>query len=113
MRLDSIIFQLGMAPTVSAARQIVNHGHILVNNQSVDIPSYQCKPQDLITVQNRKGSRKLIENNLETNGVNELPNHLTFNASSLLGEVKSLVQRDFISLKINELLVVEYYSRKV
>jgi len=113
MRLDNIVFRLGMAPTVLAARQMVNHGHICVNNQLVDIPSYQCKPQDVITVKERKGSRKLVEGYLETLGNVQLPEHLTFNASNLAGEIKSLVQRNWISLKINELLVVEYYSRKV
>jgi small subunit ribosomal protein S4 len=113
MRLDNIVFRLGMAPTVLAARQMVNHGHICVNDQLVDIPSYQCKPQDVITVKERKGSRKLVEGYLETLGNAQLPEHLTFNASNLAGEIKSLVQRNWISLKINELLVVEYYSRKV
>jgi|TARA_B100001540_G_C15790839_1_gene635371 small subunit ribosomal protein S4 len=113
MRLDNIVFRLGMAPTVLAARQMVNHGHICVNNQLVDIPSYQCKPQDVITVKERKGSRKLVESYLETLGNVQLPEHLTFNSSNLVGEIKSLVQRNWISLKINELLVVEYYSRKV
>lgn len=113
MRLDNIVFRLGMAPTVLAARQMVNHGHICVNQQSVDIPSFQCKPQDVITVKDRKGSRKMIESHIEAFGNVQLPEHLTFNASNLVGEIKSLVQRNWLSLKINELLVVEYYSRKV
>jgi len=113
MRLDNIVFRLGMAPTVMAARQIVSHGHITVNNQLVDIPSYQCKPLDIIQVKSGKNSRKLVEKNLETIGNVQLPEHLMFNQTSLMGEVKSLVQRNWISLKINELLVVEYYSRKV
>jgi small subunit ribosomal protein S4 len=90
-----------------------NHGHICVNKQSVDIPSFQCKPQDVITVKDRKGSRKMIESHIEALGNVQLPEHLTFNASNLVGEIKSLVQRNWLSLKINELLVVEYYSRKV
>lgn len=113
MRLDNIVFRLGMTPTVLAARQMVNHGHICVNKQSVDIPSFQCKPQDVITVKDRKGSRKMIESHIEALGNVQLPEHLTFNASNLVGEIKSLVQRNWLSLKINELLVVEYYSRKV
>ena len=54
MRLDNIVFRLGMAPTVLAARQMVNHGHICVNNQLVDIPSYQCKPQDVISKRTKR-----------------------------------------------------------
>jgi small subunit ribosomal protein S4 len=113
MRLDNIVFRMGMAPTVLAARQMVNHGHICVNNQAVDIPSYQCKANDQITVKARKASRKMVESNMEAFSNAALPEHLTFNASNLAGEIKSLVQRNWISLKINELLVVEYYSRKV
>ena len=113
MRLDNIVFRLGMAPTVLSARQMVNHGHIRVNNQSVDIPSYPCKLNDIIAVKDRKGSRKLVESQMEIAGNSQLPEHLIFNASTLVGEVKSLVQRNWISLQINELLVVEFYSRKV
>jgi len=56
MRLDNIVFRLGLAPTIPAARQLINHGHFLVNNKKVDIPSYQCKQNDKITVSNRKQS---------------------------------------------------------
>ena len=113
MRLDNIVFRLGMAPTVMAARQLVSHGHILVNQRPVDIPSYVCRPQDLIQVRSAKASQKLVETYVETNNLSSLPEHLSFNASNLTGEVKSFVQRNWISLQINELLVVEYYSRKV
>jgi small subunit ribosomal protein S4 len=113
MRLDNIVFRMGMAPTVLAARQMVNHGHICVNDQLVDIPSYQCKPNDTITVRARKASRKMVESSMETLANGPLPEHLALNTSNLAGEIKSLVQRNWISLKINELLVVEYYSRKV
>lgn len=113
MRLDNIVFRLGMAPTIMAARQLVSHGHIVVNKQSVNIPSYQCKLGDIIEVSSAKASRKLVETNLEDNGNVSVPEHLSFNKSSLVGEVKRLVERNWISLQINELLVVEYYSRKV
>tara|TARA_B110000971_G_scaffold83273_1_gene85341 strand:+ start:1117 stop:1731 length:615 start_codon:yes stop_codon:yes gene_type:complete len=113
MRLDNIVFRLGMAPTIVAARQLVNHGHILVNERSVDIPSYTCRPKDLIQVKATKVSRKLVESYLETNVPVGLPEHLTFTPATLLGEVNGFVQRNWISLQINELLVVEYYARKV
>nr|YP_002600908.1 ribosomal protein S4 [Pyramimonas parkeae]ACJ71136.1 ribosomal protein S4 [Pyramimonas parkeae] len=111
MRLDNIIFRLGMAPTVLAARQLVSHGHILVNQNSVDIPSYLCRPKDIISV--KASSKKLVENFLEITNIDSLPEHLTFTKSTLNGEIKSIVQRSWISLKIDELLVIEYYSRKV
>ena len=57
MRLDTIIFRLGFAPTIPAARQFVNHDHILVNNKKINIPSFQCQPNDIITVQNKKGEK--------------------------------------------------------
>ena len=113
MRLDNIVFRLGMAPTIVAARQLVNHGHILVNDSSVDIPSYTCRPKDRIQVKTKPSSVKLVKNFLETNAAGALPEHLTWSPETLLGEVKAFVQRNWISLQINELLVVEYYARKV
>nr|ATU07233.1 ribosomal protein S4 [Monotropastrum sciaphilum] len=64
MRLDNIIFRLGMASTIPGARQLVNHGHILVNSCKVNIPSYRCKPKDIITIRDEKKSRALIKNSL-------------------------------------------------
>jgi small subunit ribosomal protein S4 len=113
MRLDNIVFRLGMAPTILAARQLVNHRHIIVNNNCIDIPSYQCKPEDIIEVKALKTSRKLIENNIEKTDLDKLPQFLAFDKKKLTGFVNSFVNRDLINLKIQELLVVEYYSRKV
>merc|ERR1711907_599592 len=64
MRLDNVIFRLGMAPTIAAARQIVNHKHILVNKSMVSIPSYQCEPGDVIAVKDSNVSKQLISKNL-------------------------------------------------
>ena len=117
MRLDNIVFRLGMAPTISAARQIITHGHILVNNERVNIPSYQCKPKDIIAVNAKTDSRKLINNFLESGKTNQellrTPPHLSFNKENLIGVVNGIVSRQWIGLRINELLIVEYYSRKV
>ncbi|KAG6540724.1 hypothetical protein Mapa_017860 [Marchantia paleacea] len=60
MRLDNIIFRLGMAPTIPGARQLVNHRHILINNNTIDIPSYNCKPKDVITIKDRPKSKSII-----------------------------------------------------
>jgi len=65
MRLDSICFNLGFAVTMSGARQIVNHGHILVNNKAVNIASFQCRPSDIISIKPKISSTTLIENNLK------------------------------------------------
>jgi small subunit ribosomal protein S4 len=112
MRLDNTVFRLGMAPTIPAARQLVNHGHILVNGRLVDIPSYRCKPQDVLSVRNRSKSRALIENNLSNPKKSKVPSHLTLNSTSYQATVNQLVNRQSIGVKVNELLVVEYYSRQ-
>jgi len=65
MRLDNIVFRLNMAPTIVAARQLINHGHIRVNNKKVNIPSYMCKPKDIISVAMKQKSLKLVNKNLQ------------------------------------------------
>lgn len=65
MRLDNIVFRLNMAPTIVAARQLINHGHIRVNNKKVDIPSYMCKPKDVISVAMKPSSLRLVNKNLQ------------------------------------------------
>nr|BBB22092.1 ribosomal protein S4 [Fissidens pellucidus] len=113
MRLDNIIFRLGMAPTIPGARQLVNHRHILVNNYIVNIPSYRCKPQDFITIKNRQKSQAMIIKNVNLSQKNKVPNYLTFNFLEKRGLVNQILDQESIGLKINELLVVEYYSRQV
>nr|BBB22073.1 ribosomal protein S4 [Fissidens geppii] len=112
MRLDNIIFRLGMAPTIPGARQLVNHRHILVNNYIVNIPSYRCKPQDFITIKDRQKSQAMIIKNLNFSQKYKVPNHLTFNSLEKKGLVNQILDQESIGLKINELLVVEYYSRQ-
>nr|BBB06311.1 ribosomal protein subunit 4 [Mnium lycopodioides] len=112
MRLDNIIFRLGMAPTIPGARQLVNHRHILVNNRLVDIPSYRCKPQDFITIKDRPKSQTIISKNIDFYQKYKIPNHLTYNSLNKKGLVNQILDRESIDLKINELLVVEYYSRQ-
>nr|QOT13809.1 ribosomal protein S4 [Micrasterias rotata] len=112
MRLDNIIFRLGMAPTIPAARQLVNHGHVLVNDRVVDIPSFRCKPQDTISIRDRARSRTLVDKNLTNSQESKLPTHLRLNAKNYKASVNQIVNRNSIGIKINELLVVEYYSRQ-
>ena len=112
MRLDNTVFRLGMAPTIPAARQIVNHGHITVNGRAVDIPSYQCRPGEVIGVAKREQSRKLVETNLQYPGLANLPSHLELDKNKMEGKVNSVIEREWIALQVNELLVVEYYSRQ-
>ena len=113
MRLDNTVFRLGMAPTIPAARQLVTHGHVTVNGRVVNIPSYQCRPGELIGVRDTDRSRKLVEANLQFPGLAHLPSHLEFDKNKLEGKVNSVVEREWVALQVNELLIVEYYSRKV
>ena len=112
MRLDNTVFRLGMAPTIPAARQLVNHGHITVNGRVLDIASYQCRIGDVIAVKNKDKSKDLVKNNLLNPGLANLPSHLEFDKDNLVGKVNGIVEREWIALTVNELLVVEYYSRK-
>ena len=112
MRLDNTIFRLGMSPTIPAARQLVNHGHILVNNKIVTICSYQCKPGDTITIKNKSSSKLLIEKYIQFPSLAKIPNHLEMDKKRLIGKVNAVIDREWVALELNELLVVEYYSRK-
>lgn len=111
MRLDNIIFRLGFTPTLPSARQLVNHGAIYVNGRRVDIPSFQCKTNDVITVSQKSNIRKLVTENLSKSQY-KVPSYLEFDSNTLSGKVIRLVEREDINLMVNELLIVEFYSRK-
>ena len=112
MRLDNIVYRLGIGNTIPASRQIVNHGHIYVNGKKVTIPSFQCLPNDLVEVRDKTVSKKLANNFLEKLGYNTLPDYLEFEKESLKGKVKRIAENTETNLQINELLIVEYYSRR-
>lgn len=114
MRLDSICFALGFASTIGAARQLVNHGHITVNSKVVDIPSFQCRIDDLISVKPTQTSLNLVENNLKITNLLEPPKHLQLKTEKTKVEAKLLdyCDRSDILLDLDELLVIEYYSRR-
>lgn len=116
MRLDNIIFRLGLAPTIPAARQFVNHGHVLINEKKVNIPSFQCRPNDIITFSTKPKTITLLKSNStqqdNSNSNNDISNsHLEFDYNSLKGKIKNLVKRKDLRFKINDMLVIEYYSR--
>ena len=112
MRLDAICFSLGFAPTMANARQIVNHGHITVNGKTVDIPSFQCRIDDVIGVKAKSTSKTLVENNLKNLRFVDRPNHLKFDNTKLEGTITNYCDRSDILLELDELLVIEYYSRR-
>nr|YP_008080506.1 ribosomal protein S4 [Pharus latifolius]AEI29093.1 ribosomal protein S4 [Pharus latifolius] len=110
MRLDNILFRLGMASTIPEARQLVNHRHILVNGRIVDMPSFRCKPR--VTTKDNQRSKRQIQNSIASSDQVKLPKHLTIDTLQYKGLVKKIIDRKWVGLKINELLVVEYYSRQ-
>nr|YP_009671618.1 ribosomal protein S4 [Passiflora microstipula]QCX30919.1 ribosomal protein S4 [Passiflora microstipula] len=112
MRLDNILFRLGMASTIPQARQLVNHRHILVNGRIVDIPSYRCKPRDLITAKDEEKLKDVIQHSFLSFPEKKLPKHLTLHLLQYKGLVNQIIDSKWVGLKINELLVVEYYSRQ-
>jgi small subunit ribosomal protein S4 len=113
MRLDNLVFRLGMAPTIAAARQLVNHKHILLNQLCVSIPSYQCEPGDILAIKDLKTSKDLVNVHLESPALSNIPQHLDFDKKNLTAKVLGIVDREWVALKLNELFVIEYYSRKI
>ena len=97
MRLDTICFTLGFAKSIAQARQLVNHGHITVNKQVVDIPSFQCRLNDVIGVKEKSSSKMLVENNIKNNQISEIPAHLKFDSSKLEGKVLDYCDRNDVS----------------
>lgn len=112
MRLDNTIFRLGMAPTIPAARQLVNHNHIQVNGNNVSICSYQCKPGDIIKIKKKSSSEILVKKYLNFPGLLSIPSHLEMDKNQLVGKVNGIIEREWVAVELNELLIVEYYSRK-
>ena len=112
MRLDTICYNLGFASTIAQARQLVNHGHIAINNKIVNIPSFQCRLNDIISVKQKSNSKNLVKSNLINNKTLNLSSHLRFDEIKLEAIVLDYCDRNDINLDIKELLVIEYYSRR-
>ena len=112
MRLDNTIFRVGLAPTIPAARQIINHGHILVNNNKMNIPSYQCQLNDKISINKvDKNSTWIKKSDNKNIKLSLIPSHLDFDIESNSITISSHINYDEAGLDLNELLIVEYYSR--
>jgi small subunit ribosomal protein S4 len=112
MRLDTVCFSLGFANTIAQARQLVNHGHITVNNKVVSIPSFQCRLNDVISVKENVNSKNLVTNNIKNAQVNDIPAHLKFDNSKLEATILDYCDRNDLALQLDELLVIEHYSRR-
>lgn len=110
-RLDNVVFRVGLANTRREARQIVNHGHITVNGQKVDIPSYLVKPGDVIAVREKSKNSVRIKEIVETNANRVVPKWLSMDKNTLTGKVITLAARDDIDYEVEEHLIVELYSK--
>lgn len=108
-RLDNIVYRLGLARTRRAGRQLVNHGHILVNDKKVDIPSYRVKPGDVVSVKESSLNHAAIVDALEQKVAT--PAYLEFDAKKKSGKYTRLPERSELNSEINEQLIVEFYNR--
>jgi len=112
IRLDNIIYRLGWAPTLPIARQLVNHGHILVNDKCVTIASFACIPLQVIKIRDARNIRHMVEISL-IKSEGKVPSHLSLNINNTLAIINHLATRQDIPLELNELLVIEYYSNRL
>ena len=110
-RLDNVIYRLGLATSRPQARQLVRHGHFLVNGKKVDIPSYSVKEGDVVTVLGRTQKNPTIEHAMEEVKGRGIPDWLSFDPSTISGKVKSVPTREQINLPVQEQLIVELYSK--
>ncbi|KSU88071.1 30S ribosomal protein S4 [Bacillus sp. VT 712] len=108
-RLDNLVYRMGLARTRRQARQLVNHGHILVDGKRVDIPSYRVQPGQVIGVREKSRNLSIIKESVEA--TNFVPDYLTVDAEKLEGTFTRLPERTELSPEINEALIVEFYSR--
>lgn len=110
-RLDSVVFRMGFARTRREARQVVDHKHFLVNGKAVNIPSYQVKAGDVIEVREKSKSLQRYKDILEVTGGRLTPEWIDVDQDALKGTVKSLPTREMIDVPVDEMLIVELYSK--
>ena len=110
-RLDNVVFRMGLARTRREARQIVDHKHVLVNGKQVNIPSYLIKAGDVIEIKEAKKSSTRYKEIVEVTGGRMVPDWLEVDAEALKGTVKELPNREAIDVPVDEMLIVELYSK--
>jgi small subunit ribosomal protein S4 len=108
--LDNVVFHLGIASSKKMARQIINHGNILVNKKKIDVPRYQVKIGDVITVSDKYKEKNIIKKFGEKIAIN-IPVWLNFDKNKILGTVLNEPSMEIVSYPINSQLIVEYYSK--
>jgi small subunit ribosomal protein S4 len=110
-RLDNVVYRLGFAASRKAARQLINHGHILLNGRKADIPAAVVKANDVVEVRERSRSLLPVQAALEAVDGRGMPNWLDLDRGAFKGTVRSLPAKEDIALPVNEQMVVELYSR--
>ena len=110
-RFDNVVYRLGLATSRAQARQLVRHGHFLINGKKVDIPSYQVKEGDLVTVLGRTQKNPTIEHAIEEVKGRGIPEWLSFDQNALTGRINAMPTREQINLPVQEQLIVELYSK--
>ena len=110
-RLDNVLFRMGLGRTRKEARQIVDHKHVLVNGKCINIPSYQVKAGDVIEIKEKHKGDQRYKNILEVTGGRLVPAWIEVDQENLKGTVKSVPTREEIDVPVNEMLIVELYSK--
>ena len=110
-RLDNVVYRLGMATSRSQARQLVSHGHIMLNGRKVTIPSAVVRPADTISVRDRKPTKDLIRKLLADNSSRPVPPWLSVSRDEMVGKIEVNPTRDVIPTIAEEQLIVEFYSK--
>lgn len=110
-RLDNVVYRLGFAPTLPAARQLVSHGHIRVNGAKVDIPSYLVKPGDVIELRERSRNLDVVTASLEARSQGSLPGYLSFDREARRGRLERVPAKEEIPVPVDDSLVIEFYAR--
>ena len=110
-RLDNVVYRLGFAASRAAARQMVMHGHVLVNGKRVDIPSYQTHAGQTIELGQRARANEGVKSSVETATGRGVPQWLSLDAPAFKGQIIAAPKREDITLEINEQLIVELYSK--
>ena len=110
-RLDNVVYRMTLANTRREARQMVGHGHVLVNGKRVDIPSYRVKVGDVITLKEQTKTSDRIKAIIEANSTRVVPKWIEMDKEALVGKVVALAQRDDIDYEVEEHLIVELYSK--
>ena len=107
LRLDNVCRRMGVGRTIWATRQIVAHGHVLVNGRKTDIPSYQCKAGDTLTF--KEGIHKVLRDNMEQNAGHNVPSWLEWNPAQLTAKVNNLPVPEDVPFEVNMNLIIEFY----